>query len=545
MIAEESEIAQRDSISDMGDGVPFSYLCTKIYPMPWPANPLIFEINTWTWLNALSRSYNRHVTLASIPAAEYDKLARQGFDAVWFMGVWERSPAGIAIARQHPGIMKDMHDALPDFSESDLAGSPYCIRRYRVESILGGAEGLAIARRELARRGIRLILDFVPNHVAPDHPWTYEHPEFFVRGTEVDLASRPDDYLESNNHIYARARDPFFPPWPDILQLNLFDQGLRDAMATTIKDIAGQSDGVRCDMAMLVMNDIFRRVWGENAGTDPGVDFWNFIIPAVKKDYPDFIFIAEVYWEKEKEMLDQGFDFAYDKRLYDRIKEGAQPTLHHLQEIRELEGRLLRFLENHDEPRAAHLFAPERSKALALAALTLPGARLIHDGQMEGKKIKVPVFLGRASQEDPDPELSDFYRRLLKLLEMESLRVGMESHTPGMESLETIHWALCNISGWPDNQSCQNLLAWEWHSEDERVLIVVNLSDHPAQALIKSMHPYPLGRTFQMTDVISGKAYERNGDELNSTGLFVDLKGWGMHALMLTVGSQQSSVGSR
>jgi hypothetical protein len=499
--------------------------------MPWPKNPLIYEINTWTWLNELSVKFGRSVTLATVPSVEYDRLRSKGFDAVWLMGVWERSPAGIDVARQHKGIMKDLREALPDFTETDLVGSPYCIRRYRVESLLGGAEGLAIARRELARRSIRLLLDFVPNHVAPDHPWTMEHPEYFIRGTETDLAAFTDDYLESNNQIFARAKDPFFPPWPDVIQLNLFSEQLRDAISETLREIAGQSDGVRCDMAMLVTNDIFREVWGEKAGQTPENDFWQCIIPEVKKAHPDFLFIAEVYWEKEAEMLRQGFDLAYDKRFYDRLKEGARQVLSHLHEIHEMEGRLLRFLENHDEPRAADLFSIEKHKALAVAALTLPGARLIHDGQMEGKKIRVPVFLGRGPVEERVPEMSGFYKKLTGIIGMESRGIEMESLRTGMESLRNGTWSLCQISGWPDNPSYLNLLAWEWISPGERTLIVINLSDHPAQALIKSANQWLNDLNYQFGDLISGNTYNRKGAELNEKGLYVDLGPWGGHVL--------------
>ena len=485
--------------------------------MPWPQNPLILEINTWTWLNALSRKYSRQVTLASIPANEYDRLSRQGFDAIWLMGVWERSPAGIAIARQHQGIMKDMRNALPDFNENDLAGSPYCIRRYRVESSLGGPEGLAIARKELSRRGMLLILDFVPNHVAPDHPWTLEHPEYFIQGTEIDLASRPGDYLESNNRVFARARDPFYPPWPDILQLDLFNPGLRRALLDTVKDIAGQCDGIRCDMAMLVMNEIFAATWPEKAGPEPESDFWMHIIPEVKTKFPGFIFIAEVYWDKEKDLLDQGFDFVYDKKYYDCLKEGAQPALNHLHHYKDIEGRLLRFLENHDEPRAASLFTKERHKALALSSLALPGAKLIHHGQMEGEKTRVPVFLGRGPVEEPDPEITAFYRDLLRIVDM--------------ASQDEAHWSLCNLTGWPDNQSCLDLLAWEWINKVKRLMIITNLSDHPSQGLVKSDLPFLPGRNYQLQDVITGQVFDRNADELNADGLYVNLKAWGMHVL--------------
>ena len=143
-------------------------------------HPFIYEINTWVWLDALSRREGAAITLAGVPGREWDAMAELGFDAVWLMGVWERSPAGIAIALENDGLVESFRRALPDFVTEDVVGSPYCIRDYRVDAHLGGPEGLAAARAALAERGLGLILDFVPNHVAPDHPWTDAHPEYFV-----------------------------------------------------------------------------------------------------------------------------------------------------------------------------------------------------------------------------------------------------------------------------------------------------------------------------------------------------------------------------
>ena len=85
----------------------------------WPMHPIIYEINTWVWLGDLSWKYQRFVDLATVPPEEWDQIASLGFDAVWFMGVWERSPAGIAIAMQNKGLLEDFRRALPDFSAED------------------------------------------------------------------------------------------------------------------------------------------------------------------------------------------------------------------------------------------------------------------------------------------------------------------------------------------------------------------------------------------------------------------------------------------
>jgi hypothetical protein len=149
------------------------------------------------------------------------------------------------------GLLTDFRRALPDYEDGDIVGSPYCVRRYAVDERLGGCEALAIARGKLADRGLSLILDFVPNHVAPDHPWVEEHPEYFIRGNAEDLEREGHSFMALAGRIYACGRDPYFPAWPDVLQLNAFDEGLRAAVIETLINIASQCDAVRCDMAML------------------------------------------------------------------------------------------------------------------------------------------------------------------------------------------------------------------------------------------------------------------------------------------------------
>lgn len=482
----------------------------------WPGHPVIYEINTWVWLGELSRKYQQSVDLAAVPEQEWEAIAAQGFDAVWFMGVWERSPAGIEISMRNSGLLEDFRRALPDFSAQDNVGSPYCVRRYVVDENLGGPAGLAEARNALARRGIRLILDFVPNHVAPDHPWVNDHPEYFVQGSSDDLARDPQSFVAHAGKVFACGRDPYFPAWQDVLQLNAFNIGLRAAVIGTLTDIAAQCDGVRCDMAMLLLNRIFARTWEARAGSEPDSDYWSTIIPAIKTKYREFRFIAEAYWDLEWELQQQGFDHCYDKKLYDRMEHGdAESVRLHLLADSAYQRGMVRFIENHDEPRAAATFSDEKGRAAAVAILTLAGARLLHEGQFEGRKVRLPVFLGRRPAEPVDEHLAAFYERLLKAVNREVFRNG--------------EWRLCERSGWPDNQSFLNVLAWCWVKDDECYLIVINFRQGAAQARVRVPWDVLRGKQWHLNDVLSGQSYDRGGDEMRDAGLYVDLGPWQYH----------------
>ena len=485
---------------------------------PWPKHPVIYEINTWVWLEELSQEYKSPVTLAKVPQEKWDGIADLKVDAVWFMGVWERSPAGIAIANQNQGLLQDFWRALSDYRSEDNVGSPYCVRRYVVDEHLGGPEGLAVARRELAHRGLKLILDFVPNHVAPDHPWVINHPEYLVQGNADDARNDPASFVSVKGKVFACGRDPYFPAWPDVLQLNAFQPGLRQAVIETLSDIAGQSDGVRCDMAMLLLNQIFERTWGNRVGQRPATEYWVEVISAIKNAHPDFLFMAEAYWDLEWELQQQGFDYCYDKRLYDRLEhETAESVRLHLCADLAYQEKLVRFIENHDEPRALSVFSPQKERAAALTIATIPGAKLFHEGQFEGRKVRLPVFLGRCPVEPVDPELQAFYHKLLKVASLEGLRNGT--------------WQLCERTGWQDNVHYQNLVAWCWRSAGERHLIVVNLSDSGAQARVRLPWDELTGKSWQITDFFTGQMYERSGDEMCNPGLYVDLAPWGYHFL--------------
>jgi glycosidase len=473
----------------------------------------IYEINTWVWLTDLSTKSNRPVDLSSVPPAEWDAIAQYGFDAVWLMGVWERSPAGIAIANRNATLMADFQRALPDFRPEDNVGSAYCVRRYVVDQHLGGPEGLAIARRELASRGMKLLLDFVPNHVAPDNPWIEEHPEHFIETTADALLNQPPSCIQVGEKVFACGRDPYFPAWPDVVQVNAFEPSFRPAVIELLLNVGGQCDGVRCDMAMLLINNIFARTWGASAGEMPATEYWREVITAVKQRHPHFLFIAEAYWDLEWELQQQGFDYCYDKRLYDRLEHnGVEGVRLHLHADLAYQQKLLRFIENHDEPRASVAFAGAKAQAAAITMATIPGAKLFHEGQFEARRTRVPTFLGRRAEEPLDEACQAFYRKLLDAINASAFRDGQ--------------WALCNCSGWPDNTSFQRLGVWSWSKDDDRRLIVINLSDGAVQARVHVPWDDVRGKTWRLDDALSDASYERDGNDMNNNGLYIELAPW-------------------
>jgi len=482
--------------------------------------PIVYEINTWVWLGELSKKHKRKINLNNIPSKEWEYLASFGFDALWLMGVWQRSPVGVQIALEYEEMVNQFRTILPDFTPKDLVGSPYCIKTYTVDTHLGGPNGLATARNELKKRGMGLILDFVPNHVAPDHPWTINHLDYFIKGTLDESLSNPSEYYMCSTAIFAKARDPYYPPWPDVIQLNAFSEGYRQASLNTISSIAEQCDGIRCDMAMLMTNRIFSKTWGDKAGLVPESEYWDQIIPEIKQKFPHFLFIGEVYWDMEWEMMQQGFDYCYDKRLYDRImSEPADNIRQHLNADIHFQSRLVRFIENHDEPRIASKFDEQRNKTAALTFSTLPGMRLFHEGQLDGKKTKLPVFLGRRPEEKPSEPLLDFYSALIKLLQQSVFHDG--------------EWKSCTVKGWDDNQSAANLLGWTWTNKLKRIIVVVNLSEYTSQGNMCLPWTQFQNEIIELIDPINDEQFESNSNEIIKNGLYVELPPYSNHILFV------------
>jgi hypothetical protein len=468
-------------------------------------------------LSELSRSLGRPATLDDVSDAELDRLAGMGFDWIWFLSVWQTGPAGQRISRSNQQWRREFEETLPDLREDDIAGSGFAIAGYTVDRKLGGDVALARLRARLRQRGLRLMLDFVPNHMAPDHPWTDEHPDYFIHGSEADLARSPQNYcrIKTKNGplLLAYGRDPYFDGWPDTLQLNYGSPELQQSMIGELARIAGQCDGVRCDMAMLVLPDVFERTWGIRTDL-----FWPKAIESVRRKHPDFVFMAEVYWDMEWRLQQQGFDYTYDKRLYDRLREHrARPVREHLRASLDFQDKLSRFLENHDEPRAAATFAPAVHAAAAVLTYLSPGLRFFHQGQFEGRRTRISPHLVRGPNEPVDGQLAQFYERLLAVLRQPMVRDG--------------RWSLLEcVPAWHDNGTWDNFIAYRWErNPHEWMCVVVNYSPLQSQCFVHMSYPELVGRTVRFQDLLGSEHYNRPGDDLHSRGLFVDIRAWGYH----------------
>ena len=359
---------------------------------------MVHEVNTAVWLGEVSARAGRPLTLAQVPGQEWDALVPAGISLVWLMGVWSRSAAGREIALANPDLRASWSAALPGWTEADVVGSPYCIREYAPDEDLGGWAGLDAAREQLRRRGALLMVDWVPNHVGPDCPWLESAPDAFVRGTADDLRADPLGYLEVGGTVFARGKDPYFAPWPDVVQVDAFSPALRRLAAEALTEIAAHADAVRCDMAMLMLDDVVTRTWPDRVSPAPETTYWTEVMGAVREAHPAFRFVAEAYWDREWDLQQLGFEHCYDKRLYDHLAEGRPAeAAAHLDADLDYQRRLVRFLENHDEPRAAAAFPPAaRTRACAVAVATLPGMTLWHEGQADGRRV-FPARLPRAA----------------------------------------------------------------------------------------------------------------------------------------------------
>ncbi|MFA5162421.1 MAG: alpha-amylase family glycosyl hydrolase [Elusimicrobiales bacterium] len=487
-------------------------------------NPHVLEINTRCWLRQLRDKYGAPLTLASVPDEEWQELKHLGFDAVWLMGVWRQSPKGRDVARATPDLLKAVAAFRPDYDINDIAASPYAVRDYTLDPALGAEGELALLRAKLNGMGIGLFLDFVSNHLALDHALLESAPDCFIQAGAAEVSAHPDWFFESApGRFTAYGRDPNFPPWQDTAQLNYFNPRARAFMLDTLKKIASVCDGVRCDMVMLNLNDIHDATWGRLLGKNgfarPETEFWDEAIRAVKEEHPHFTFMAEVYWGLEWRLQEMGFDYTYDKVLYDRMRlSGPVDVKSHLRAEKLYQKRSVRFLENHDEAPAVSAFGREKSIASAVAMATLRGMRLFYQPQIKGMNVKSPIQYSRADFPE-DPFIGKLYSKIIKIADHPAFHGG--------------EWALVEPRpAAPGDAAFNNLLCWSWHQRRTYKLIIVNYSQNRAAGRVP-VNASAKGDSYAFFDELSDIFMVRAAGEVRPDGLLVDLPPYGAHMLDL------------
>jgi hypothetical protein len=475
--------------------------------------PSLYQINTRVRLTSLAGRLGRAATLDDLPDDELDAWMRSGFDWIWLLSVWQTGAAGQRVSRSLPELRAEFERTLPDLRDADIAGSGFAIAGYTVAAALGGDAALARLRARLRARGLRLMLDFVPNHTALDHPWVETHPEWYINGSEADLERAPQNFVRLGERVFAHGRDPYFPGWTDTLQLDYANPETQAALRAELVRIAAQCDGLRCDMAMLVLPDIFERTWGRQA--EP---FWPRAIAEVRDRHAEFCFMAEVYWDLEWRLQHEGFDYTYDKRLYDRLRDRqARPVREHLQAGLDYQDKLARFLENHDEPRAAATFPEAVHQAAAIITFLSPGLRFFHQGQFEGRLKRLSPHLVRTPDEPVDETLRSFYERLLQVLRRPDVRDGS--------------WQPRECApAWDGNGTWDGFVACAWQGPGEgRLLVTVNYAANQGQGYVGVPWPDLAGRRVRFADLMSDACYDRDGSDIVSRGLYLDIGPWAYH----------------
>ena len=468
------------------------------------AHPILYEISTRPWLYELSQKYGRSITkLKDIPLGEFDNLKKNGIEIVWMMGVWKLGTYGLEFDRK-----QDYSGVLPGWTKDDVIGSPYAIAEYECNPDIGTNEDLVWLRKQINNRGMKLMLDFVPNHSAVDAPTASSNPKLYMRA--------PPGKTDANRYTdsgLAYGKDPYFDPWRDVIQWNYWEAETIQFMKQNLLTVLKYADGARCDMAHLILNDVFSKTWDEELSawhySRPSQEFWQIAISEAKSTYKNAILLAEVYEDWQIEKLHQlGFDYCYDKALLDKLEGSAfnvNDYIHYKGEY--FFGHVAHFVENHDENRVVYNMQGNREKAKAAGtiAATLGGMIFFNHGQWSGLKNKLDVHLRRGASESADSGTEKYYQKLMKVI------VDPAFKGPN-------YYFVWNMSG----DRASDFIAYIREAGDSHYLVVVNYNINYGCAEVPIYNIQGTGMT-KVKEMISGIEYSRNADTMRNIGLTVCL----------------------
>ena len=407
----------------------------------WMPKVVMMAKNTYVWLDQLSKKYKREIkTLDQIPDEELDLLARWNFNALWLIGIWERSEASKRIKH----IMGNI----------DAVASAYSLYDYIIAGDLGGEEAFANLNFRAKARGIRLASDMVPNHTGIFSKWVIENPENFIQTKTCPFPNYKftGENLSRDNNIEIRIEDGYFSksdaavvfqridkrtndvtyiyhgndgtnmPWNDTAQLNMLEEYVREAVIQKILEVARKFSIIRFDAAMTLTKRHFSRLWYPQPGKGGDIpsrsdysmsneefdskfpnEFWREVVDRINDEIPDTLLLAEAFWLMEgyfvrtlgmHRVYNSAFMHMMMREENEKYRDLITNTLEYEPEILK---RYVNFMSNPDEETAIKQFGTDDKYFGVLTMMVcLPGLPMFAHGQIEGFTEKYGMEYKRA-----------------------------------------------------------------------------------------------------------------------------------------------------
>jgi glycosidase len=489
----------------------------------WMPRVVMVAKNAFVWLNQLSRKYQRPIeTLDQIPDETLDQLVHWGFTGLWLIGLWERSDASREI-KQLCG-------------NPDAISSAYSLTRYQIAEKLGGEAAYYNLSQRCGSRGIRLASDMVPNHMAIDSDWVYDHPDWFIQSDHSpfpvytfdgpELSKRPGisikledkyysrsdaavvfkrhDYITGQTRYIYHGNDGTSMPWNDTAQLNYLIPEVREAVIQTILDVARRFPIIRFDAAMTLTKRHYQRLWFPQPGSGGDIpsradhamtkeafdqampeEFWREVVDRVATEVPDTLLLAEAFWLMEGYFVRTlGMHRVYNSAFMNMLRNEENEkyrlliknTLVYDPQILK---RYVNFMNNPDEKTAAEQFG-KGDKYFGICTLlsTMPGLPMFGHGQIEGYSEKYGMEYYRPYwDETPDQGLINHHASVIFPL-LHRRRLFAEVDEFRLYDFHTDHGV------------DENVFAYSNHHKGHSALVVYNNRFSSTSGWIKGSAPY-------------------------------------------------------
>ncbi len=551
----------------------------------WMPRTVLIAKSTYVWLHQLSRTYGREIRkLDEIPDEELQTLAARGVNALWLIGVWERSRASQTIKRL--------------CGNADSVASAYSLYDYSIAQDLGGEAAYRGLRDRAARHGLRLASDMVPNHMGIDSTWVINHPEWFLSRPDspypaytfngpdlsgddrVEIKIEDHYYQQSDAAVVFRRRDKWSGqveyvyhgndgtsfPWNDTAQLNYRSAMVREQVIQTILHVARLFPIIRFDAAMTLAKVHVQRLWFPTPGSASGGsgsipsraesamtteefdaalpnEFWREVVDRVAVEVPGTLLLAEAFWLMEGYFvrtlgMHRVYNSAFMVMLRDednaKYREVLKKTLEFDPGIMK---RYVNFMSNPDERTAIDQFGSgDKYFGVATMMATLPGLPMFGHGQVEGftEKYGMEYYRPRYEETANQGLVDRHLREIAPLLHNRALFAESEN------------FLLYDL--WKDDGAVdENVFAYSNRRGEQRALIVYNNAygstsgtihvsaaymDKGAGELRQQSLQHALAlpdddqRFFAYRESASGLTYLRRASELVRQGIRFQLRGY-------------------